>query len=138
MTPSIWLRSLRLVAIIACGLAFLLPIWWTLVTALRPQGEAFRYLSLSVWSFLPNDPTFANSLTRTQQVLSCQFTDPISGHAVVLQMSKAQLKDPKVLGDKAWQEISANFTAMSNTTDAVAGGYSPIVSKVGNAQVASY
>ena len=60
MTASIGLRSLRFIAVVACGLAFLLPIWWTLVTALRPQGEAFRYLSLSVWSFLPNNPTFAN------------------------------------------------------------------------------
>ena len=66
MTASIWLRSLRLVAIVACGLAFLLPIWWMLVTALRPQGEAFRYLSLSVWSFLPNTPTLANFIAVVQ------------------------------------------------------------------------
>jgi len=66
MTTSIWLRSLRLIAIIACGLAFLLPIWWMLVTALRPQGEAFRYLSLSVWSFLPKNPTFANFIAVVQ------------------------------------------------------------------------
>ena len=66
MTTSIWLRSLRFIAIVACGLAFLLPIWWMLVTALRPQGEAFRYLSLSVWSFLPNNPTFANFIAVVQ------------------------------------------------------------------------
>jgi putative chitobiose transport system permease protein len=66
MTTSIWLRSLRLTAIVACGLAFLLPIWWMLVTALRPQGEAFRYLSLSVWSFFPNNPTFANFIAVVQ------------------------------------------------------------------------
>lgn len=52
--------AFRLAAITLCGLAFLLPIWWMLVTAMRPEGEAFRYLSLSVWSFLPKDPTFAN------------------------------------------------------------------------------
>ena len=66
MTLSIWLRSLRLITIVACGLAFLLPIWWMLVTALRPQGEAFRYLSLSAWSFLPNNPTLANFITVVQ------------------------------------------------------------------------
>jgi putative chitobiose transport system permease protein len=66
MTTSIWLRSLRFIAIVACGLAFLLPIWWMLVTALRPRGEAFRYLSLSVWSFLPNNPTFANFIAVVQ------------------------------------------------------------------------
>jgi len=60
MNRSRSLQALRLVTISVCGLAFLLPIWWMLVTALRPQGEAFRYLSLGVWSFLPNDPTVAN------------------------------------------------------------------------------
>jgi putative chitobiose transport system permease protein len=66
MTLSIWLRSLRLITIVACGLAFLLPIWWMLVTALRPQGEAFRYLSLSAWSFLPNNPTLNNFIAVIQ------------------------------------------------------------------------
>jgi putative chitobiose transport system permease protein len=79
MTTSIWLRSLRLIAIVACGLAFLLPIWWTLVTALRPQGEAFRYLSLSVWSFLPNNPTFANFIA----VLQGPFARAVINTAVV-------------------------------------------------------
>jgi putative chitobiose transport system permease protein len=79
MTTSIWLRSLRLIAIVACGLAFLLPIWWTLVTALRPQGEAFRYLSLSVWSFLPNNPTFANFIA----VLQGPFARAVVNTAVV-------------------------------------------------------
>jgi putative chitobiose transport system permease protein len=79
MTTSIWLRSLRLIAIVACGLAFLLPIWWTLVTALRPQGEAFRYLSLSVWSFLPNNPTLANFIV----VLQGPFARAVLNTAVV-------------------------------------------------------
>jgi putative chitobiose transport system permease protein len=79
MTTSIWLRSLRLIAIVACGIAFLLPIWWTLVTALRPQGEAFRYLSLSVWSFLPNNPTFANFIA----VLQGPFARAVVNTAVV-------------------------------------------------------
>ena len=60
MSTRSWPSALRLTAIVLCGLAFLAPIWWMLVTALRPQGEAFRYLSLSVWSFIPNDPTLAN------------------------------------------------------------------------------
>jgi putative chitobiose transport system permease protein len=61
-----WLRVVRLGSIIACGLGFLLPIWWMLVTALRQQGEAFRYLSLSIWSFLPNNPTLANFVVVLQ------------------------------------------------------------------------
>jgi putative chitobiose transport system permease protein len=60
------LQGLRLVSITLCGLAFLVPIWWMAVTALRPQGEAFRYLSLSAWSFLPNNLTLANFATVLQ------------------------------------------------------------------------
>lgn len=85
-----------------------------------------------------SDPTFASALSRNQQALVCTFTDPVSSHSVAFQMSKAQLKNPKVLGDKAWQEISADFTAQSNTTDAVASGYAPIKATVINGQSASY
>jgi putative chitobiose transport system permease protein len=40
---------------------FLLPLWWTFVSALRPQGETFRTLSpVSVWTVLPREFTFDN------------------------------------------------------------------------------
>lgn len=74
MKNNPWLQRLRLVSITLCGLAFLLPIWWMGVTALRPQGEAFRYLSLGVQSFLPRDSTLANFIA----VLQGPF-----GHAVI-------------------------------------------------------
>ncbi len=46
-------------AIIA--LLFALPLWWTLISALRPQGETFRTLSpVSVWTVLPRDFTLGN------------------------------------------------------------------------------
>ncbi len=43
------------------ALLFALPLWWTLISALRPQGETFRTLSpVSVWTVLPRDFTLGN------------------------------------------------------------------------------
>lgn len=54
-------QILRFVAITICGLLFLLPLWWVAVSALRPEEDIFRYIStLSIWTFLPRDPTFAH------------------------------------------------------------------------------
>jgi len=39
MSKSRLSQALRLIAITLCGLAFLLPIWWMAVTALRQQGH---------------------------------------------------------------------------------------------------
>jgi putative chitobiose transport system permease protein len=45
----------------AIALLFALPMWWTLVSALRPQQETFRTLSpVSIWTILPRDFTLAN------------------------------------------------------------------------------
>src|SRR3712207_4248781 len=53
--PGMW----ALGALIA--LLFLLPLWWTFVSALRSQDETFRTLSpVSVWTLLPRDLTFNN------------------------------------------------------------------------------
>lgn len=85
-----------------------------------------------------NDQTFTNSLSRIHTTMTCQFADPVSSHSVTFQMSDVQLTDPVVTGDKAWQEISANFVANGNTTDAVNGGYAPIVTTTTNAQSSAY
>jgi putative chitobiose transport system permease protein len=51
-----------LAAVIA--LLFLLPLWWTVVSALRPQSETFDSLSdVSVWTLIPRTPTL-NNLSR--------------------------------------------------------------------------
>jgi ABC-type glycerol-3-phosphate transport system permease component len=79
MSKNAYLGALRLGSIVVCGLGFLLPIWWMLVTALRQQGQAFRYLSLSVWSFLPNNPTLANFVA----VLQSPFAHAMVNTAIV-------------------------------------------------------
>ncbi len=49
---------LRTVVVIGCALLFILPLWWIMVSALRPQGDIFRYLSpISPWTLLPKDFT---------------------------------------------------------------------------------
>jgi putative chitobiose transport system permease protein len=40
---------------------FLVPLWWTVASALRPQGETFGTLfPASPWTLLPRDLTFGN------------------------------------------------------------------------------
>jgi putative chitobiose transport system permease protein len=43
------------------ALLFLLPLWWTVASALRPQSETFRTLSpVSLWTVIPRHFDFAN------------------------------------------------------------------------------
>ncbi len=85
-----------------------------------------------------SDNTFTNALARDHQSLTIEFADPVSSHSVSFQMSTAQLQNPKVSSDKAWEEINADFIAVANTTDATATGYAPVVTTTINGQSASY
>jgi putative chitobiose transport system permease protein len=43
------------------ALLFLLPLWWTVASALRPQQETFATISpVSPWTLLPRELTFGN------------------------------------------------------------------------------
>lgn len=43
------------------ALLFVLPLWWTVASALRPQEETFRTLSpVSIWTIVPRSLTLAN------------------------------------------------------------------------------
>jgi ABC-type glycerol-3-phosphate transport system permease component len=54
-------HPLRTVVIVVVALLFFIPLWWVVVSALRPGDAIFRYLSpLSVWSFWPKDFTLEN------------------------------------------------------------------------------
>ena len=40
---------------------FVLPLWWTIASALRPQQETFRTLSpVTLWTVVPRSLTFEN------------------------------------------------------------------------------
>jgi Phage tail tube protein len=72
------------------------------------------------------EPYYAAALTRNQQSVKVQLTDPATGYNVLLQMSNVQLEAPVIDQSKAYVTLSANYVAVANTTDAVGGGYSPI------------
>lgn len=84
------------------------------------------------------DTTITNAAVRNAQTLALAFNDPFSNHLVQLQMSQIQLKEPKINRGKSYLEVETMFSAEANTTDAVGGGYSPILSYIGNAVTAAY
>lgn len=45
-------RGLRYLAIVVVALIFFLPIWWMIISALRPADEVFRFLSPLGWRTL--------------------------------------------------------------------------------------
>src|SRR6059058_2752342 len=43
------------------AILFVLPLWWTVASALRPQRETFATISpVSLWTLVPRDFTLAN------------------------------------------------------------------------------
>jgi len=59
--PGAVRRTLVLVLGTLVAVLFILPLWWTVVSALRPQSETFSTLSpVSVWTVLPRQFTFDN------------------------------------------------------------------------------
>lgn len=67
MTSPGYFRAIRLMAIIFCGLLFLLPLWWVTISALRPEAEIFRYISpIGPWTILPLNPTLENMIALWQ------------------------------------------------------------------------
>jgi hypothetical protein len=76
---------------------------------------------------------YNNALIRNQQVVILKFTDPATGFYVQFRMSAVQLEDPVIDQSKAYISLDTKFTAVANTTDAVAGnGYSPILTTTYN------
>ena len=82
-----------------------------------------------------NDPILYNGsgngfgLVDSPQAVVLTFTDPTSTHTITMTMSKVQFFNPKRDRSKAYVEVDAEFVALANATDAVAGagaGYSPI------------
>lgn len=72
-----------------------------------------------------NDPNYYNALQRKHNTLSIVLTDPVSGYSFTFDLDSVQFKTPKVDSSKSWEEISLDFQANANVTDAVTG-YSPL------------
>jgi putative chitobiose transport system permease protein len=60
--PRSWAHRLVIAALgWVVALLFVLPLWWTIASALRPQAETFRTLSpVSIWTIIPRHATFSN------------------------------------------------------------------------------
>ena len=72
-----------------------------------------------------NDPNYYNALQRKHNTLSIVLTDPVSGYSFTFDLDSVQFKTPKVDSSKSWEEISLDFQANANVTDATTG-YSPL------------
>ncbi len=71
---------LHIGVVVLCALLFALPLWWVTVSALRPRGEIFRYLSpLSWWTLLPRNLTLDNVV----QLWSSPFSQAIFNSILV-------------------------------------------------------
>jgi hypothetical protein len=77
-------------------------------------------------------------LVRLPLPVTIVFTDPNLGHSLELQMSAVQFKNPVIERGKKHLEVSADYTAIANTTDAIATGWSPIKTIATNAVATAY
>ena len=71
-------HPLRTVAVILVAVLFFIPLWWVVVSALRPGDAIFRYLSpLSIWSFWPKDFTQENIVGLWQGSFRLAITNSV-------------------------------------------------------------
>ena len=78
-------HPLRTVAVILVALLFFIPLWWVVVSALRPGDAIFRYLSpLSIWSFWPKDFTLENIVGLWQGSFRLAITNSVMVTAVTV------------------------------------------------------
>jgi hypothetical protein len=78
------------------------------------------------------------ALARVQLPISLLWTDPITSHSLAVQMSNVQFSNPVIERGKKYVEVTVDYEANANTTDATDGGYSPIQTTVTNAVAAAY
>lgn len=83
---------------------------------------------------------WANALTRDQQAMQFQLTDPFTGYFLNFNMNNVQLTDPVIDQSKTYVSLDCNFVAIANlvNTAPTAFGYSPILVTVNNNISTSY
>jgi putative chitobiose transport system permease protein len=78
-------HPLRTAAVILVAVLFFIPLWWVVVSALRPGDAIFRYLSpLSIWSFWPKDFTLENIVGLWQGSFRLAITNSVMVTAVTV------------------------------------------------------
>lgn len=80
----------------------------------------------------------AYALYRQQKATVLTFSNPNTTGSVALTMTSVQFSEPKRKVDGEYTKLDVNFTALADTTDATAGGYSPIKTVTTNSISSAY
>lgn len=83
-------------------------------------------------------PELADYLSGATESIEFTFTDPASSDTMDILMSTCRFKTGKINRGKEYVSVDLDFVALPNATDATAGGLSPVVISVTNAQAAAY
>lgn len=83
-------------------------------------------------------PELAAYEAGTTETVDIMIYERITGNAMYLHSSKARFKTGEVDRSKAWVEVPLAIDLLPTSTDAVAGGVSPIVAMFGNGQSTAY
>lgn len=80
---------------------------------------------------------WANALVRDQQQLVLNLIDPATNYSIEFFMDAVQLENPIVDQSKAYVQLTTDFVAVANVTDALIG-YSPLRTVSTNGIAAAY
>jgi len=83
-------------------------------------------------------PLLNDYLNGTEQALDVSFFDRKSGYGCRLHCSNADFTTGAITRSKEWVEVELDVQLLPTTTDATAGGVSPINISIGNAVTTAY
>jgi hypothetical protein len=83
-------------------------------------------------------PELTQYLAGTQESLDLSFYDVASGYAMRAHSSRAQFKTGELDRSKEYVEATLDIELLPSAADALAGGKSPILFDVANAQITAY
>ena len=83
-------------------------------------------------------PELVDFLTNVRPALDLTFFNRINGDAMTIHSTTSVFRTGKPNFGKEWVEDDLTFTPIPNTTDALAGGQSPVLVTVANARATSY
>ena len=83
-------------------------------------------------------PYLADYLSGARGVLDCTLFDLLHGAALNLHCSEAQFNKASLDRSKPYVQVPVEFQMLPSTTDALAGGVSPVLATVANANATSY
>jgi hypothetical protein len=85
-----------------------------------------------------DDSDLVRYLNNSQPAVVINFTQPTTQSSMQFRMSQCAMRVAKVLRSKDYVEVEVQFKGIPNTTDATAGGYSPVVARIVNGQSTAY